>query len=93
MSSTNGLLDEARISDVEQFYLEMGSEASSSDPIADSIASQVEDAKHRVAKFLETIKDRPVALVTVRHKGSPSFRVSGLHSPHYLPSPVELPSL
>lgn len=68
MSAHNGLLDEAKVSDVEEFYLEMGSEASSSDPMAASIASQVEDAKNRVAEFLDTVKDKPIALVTVRHK-------------------------
>lgn len=73
MASHNGLLEEARVSDVEEFYLEMGSEASSSDPMAASIAHQVEDAKDRVAEFLETVKDKPIALVTVRHKASTLF--------------------
>lgn len=65
MSDHNSLLDEARIADVEKFYLDMGSEAASSDPIAASIAAQVETAKLRVTEFLEQVKGKPVALVTV----------------------------
>jgi len=66
MSAHNELLAEARSSDVDKFYLEMGAEASSSDPMAASIAAQVHFALDHLHVFLESNKGKPVALVTVR---------------------------
>jgi hypothetical protein len=65
MATHNDLLDEAQAADVDRFYLEMGSEASSSDPVAVSIASQVKLAQQHLEHFLATVKGKPVALVTV----------------------------
>ena len=68
MASHNELLAEAQAADVDRFYLEMGSEASSSDPVAASIAKQVKVAQEHLREFLKTNKGKPVALVTVRRR-------------------------
>jgi hypothetical protein len=65
MSAHHDLLSEAQSEDVERFYREMGSEASSSDPIANSITEQVKVAMDKLHPFLESVKGKPVAVVTV----------------------------
>lgn len=66
MADHHDLLAEAQIANVNQFYMDMGSEAGSSDPLATAIAEMVKVAVERVHKFLPTVKDKPLALVTVR---------------------------
>ena len=62
------LLDEARQQDVEKFYenLGIGPKASTNDPFSRAIALTVQNATERLVPFLDTVKGKPIALVTVR---------------------------
>lgn len=76
MSDSQDLLAEAQASDVDKFYLEMGAESSSSDPMAASIAAQVNFAMEHLHTFLEHNPGKPIVLVSVRCAIScPPFRL------------------